>query len=1396
VKKLLAIVTFCSLVAAALPVACQTFEINGGQSSQAPSSSKGKSKKGAAASEGIGWGSSIEVGRLSRAAENALAKGNANAAADFASRAVKAAPQEARLWFLLGYTSRLAGREAESLSAYQRGLQLDPKSIEGLSGLAQTYMRMGRAADAKSILLQVLAANPRRPTDLMMAGELFLQSGDVQKGTDLLQRSESLNPNAHTEVMLATAYMKSNQPDKAKQLLDRAKAHSKNADVFRAVANYYRETKDYKSAIATLQQIPMKTPDLLGEIGYTYSLAGDSKQASQIYVKAANEAPQDLNLQVSAAQSLVRTGDPETAQKYLARAAAINPDSYRLHAIRADIARSARKTDEAIKEYNLAIQNLPQGGVPEGLLYPIQLRMNLSEQYRDAGNEAGARQQLAVAQQMVNALNVQGEAKADFLRLRASIRSGSGDFAGAEADLKAARAADPKNINVLIQYAALLWRLKRNDEASSLYTEALRNDPKNQFALVSLGYLARDNGDNKTAEEFFNKLAAAYRGDYVPYLALGDLKTATKDYAEAQRDYEKAYALAPGVPLIVGGGANAAIEAHNLPVAAAWLARAKGTMNDDPRIMKERERYLFHTGKYQESADLGVKVVQQLPNDRDASVYLAYDLYNLGRYDDVLKLVREKEAVLPREANLPLLAGHVQKQMQLLSLAVQDYSHAIELDPRMIEAYLNRGYVENDLQNAHAAKQDFDYVLKLAPNNGVAHLGLSFSYLELHKGKLALDEVDLASKTLGESGSTHLARATAYRQQRLLADAEKEYLAALKFAPKDLTLHLALADTLYHEHKYAESVTALNNALSLSPDDSFIFAELAHAHAQLHHREQTLQYVKAAEAAGQDASAIYLATGEALMTLGDNPAAMQRFVRALNAPDANRLDARLSVANLFSREGKWNDARQQISLAFAESRVGEATPVTADNLIEAANLFLAMHDFDLAERFFERAHDAGAADQVVAIGLANTYLARGENRNAEAELASLGNPAQFAADYDYTLALANVYRQRRDTRALSLFARANQLGGDNNIAEDDMQQLAAEQGWRINDRFNLLGEVAVTPIYEDNTIYQLDARLLGLANNSTVLPTPRDSIETRATTGYRVHENGLPEISGYFQVRNARGQISLPSELLIVNRDTYDYSWNGALNPVLHLGGKNFLAFNTGLQATIRRDRESPVQMNQNLFRQFVYMTSNSFFNWLSVRGSFLHESGPFTLQDLSSRDLYGHIEFTVGRPWGKTALLTGYTGRDLQYTGMPPYREWYSTSAYFGLQHQFGENLKLAGIGEYIRAWRVQGNQFALAQAMRPGLQFQYTPKKNWLVDGTFAYSRGEGFHAYDNVQSGVFISYVRSLRQTLDGGASGEVPVEYPIRFSFGFQQENFFNFTGRNQTMFLPVIRLTLF
>ena len=156
----------------------QTFEIGNqpAQKQNSQSTKKGRKQTQTApepsSSGGLGFGTSIEVGRNARAAQDALAKGNYTAAMTYARRVTQAAPNNPSHWFLLGYASRLAGAYSASLDAFDRGLAVAPNSVEGLSGKAQTYIRMGKTDEAKKLLLQVIAANPRRGNDLAMAGEL------------------------------------------------------------------------------------------------------------------------------------------------------------------------------------------------------------------------------------------------------------------------------------------------------------------------------------------------------------------------------------------------------------------------------------------------------------------------------------------------------------------------------------------------------------------------------------------------------------------------------------------------------------------------------------------------------------------------------------------------------------------------------------------------------------------------------------------------------------------------------------------------------------------------------------------------------------------------------------------------------------------------------------------------------------------------------------------------------------------------------------------------------------------------------------------------------------------------------------------------------------------------
>jgi hypothetical protein len=331
--------------------------------------------------------------------------------------------------------------------------------------------------------------------------------------------------------------------------------------------------------------------------------------------------------------------------------------------------------------------------------------------------------------------------------------------------------------------------------------------------------------------------------------------------------------------------------------------------------------------------------------------------------------------------------------------------------------------------------------------------------------------------------------------------------------------------------------------------------------------------------------------------------------------------------------------------------------------------------------------------------------------------------------------------------------------------------------------------VATGAIFEDSTLYEMDNKFFGAP-----VP-PRYSQETDIGSTFRYHWDKFPlPINGYVGERNYRGTVSIPSETLIVKRDTYDTVFNVGTTPVLRLGNAH-IVFNPGIEFTLRRDNLSPIQMNQQLFRQFLYLNSSPFFNWLTIRGSAIHESGPFQLQDLHSRDLGATVEFEVGRPWGSNFLVTGYSVRDLLFR--PLIREFFTTDTWVGVEHKFGQKLAVTGLAKYIRSWRVQDLEFATAQVLIPGARVEYKANERWSFDGSMDLSRGEGFHLYDNIQSGFLISYVKPLRRNVND-VNGSMNVDYPLRFSAGIQQQSFYSFTGAagSTSSFRPVVRISIF
>ena len=189
-------------------------------------------------------------------------------------------------------------------------------------------------------------------------------------------------------------------------------------------------------------------------------------------------------------------------------------------------------------------------------------------------------------------------------------------------------------------------------------------------------------------------------------------------------------------------------------------------------------------------------------------------------------------------------------------------------------------------------------------------------------------------------------------------------------------LHLALADSLFGLRRYQEAIDELQVAEKLAPGNSATYALLARAYAHLGDREQTLRYVGMAEQGGQ--SNVFVSTGEALSIIGERDSAMQRFAKALAAPGSDRLSVRLAIGKLMAQDGEWEDARRQVALGLMEVRGGQAPRPRAGSGCRPPMCFWPCMNSNWRRRSLSVHWRPGAPETSVRIGLANSYLARGD----------------------------------------------------------------------------------------------------------------------------------------------------------------------------------------------------------------------------------------------------------------------------------------------------------------------------------------------------------------------------------------------------------------------------------
>ena len=230
-----------------------------------------------------------------------------------------------------------------------------------------------------------------------------------------------------------------------------------------------------------------------------------------------------------------------------------------------------------------------------------------------------------------------------------------------------------------------------------------------------------------------------------------------------------------------------------------------------------------------------------------------------------------------------------------------------------------------------------------------------------------------------------------------------------------------------------------------------------------------MQYVQLAEqhalqtpntANPAELSEIYVATGQALSTIGDQKGAMDRFSKALSTPHSDRVAVRLAIAHVMAQQNHTEDAERQIALAFMEAEAGTTAPASGTEYVQAADIFRLTCTSMTCPSPTWGAHETQALRiSWCGLGMANTYLALGDVNRAAAELAAVNSEDSRLRLSVSIGAGAYIQQQHQGVQALTAFAQAASAAGEDQSAQQSLLSAGGNEGYVLNRKWSVLGNL-------------------------------------------------------------------------------------------------------------------------------------------------------------------------------------------------------------------------------------------------------------------------------------------------------------------------------------------------
>jgi putative PEP-CTERM system TPR-repeat lipoprotein len=591
-----------------------------------------------------------------------------------------------------GTAQRGLGAFAEAEAAYKAAIEIEPASPVSRTDLAALYAAQGRIAEARAGVEAVRAEQPEFVPALMLLGGLEFAAARYDAAETLFKEVLRLEDSRRQGQAYALALAQLADSQLARGDLPSATA---SVDLLLTlqpaspIARYQKariETQngDLDAAERRLEQVVADVQGftqayvLLGIINSRQNQLG---QAEMYLSRAQSQNPNDARAKLLLAEVLIKqddlggarnvidqsgaagsslflalagrasleAGQPALAAEYFARSEQIKPANLRDLIEIANVYVAAGELDRAIRMIEGAsLTETESGPVANYLLALVHLRRG------DVNAASAAAEQLTDGS--VSSLSLQG-----------TVALAGRDLDRAQETFQKILAADPGNVQALVNLARVAAARNDNPGAAGYLRQIVEKDPAQINAIFGLVQLAAQRGDFADAEAWLARAPESA----LRFSRAGELYLAQKRFDDAAAEFKRAFELQPIGALALQRYAAARAAGHENPQAILldWVAEHP----DDVGVNFALGSIALEAGDQADAAARYETVIAAQPRHAGALNNLAW-LYSERGDPRALELAQRAHELLPNDPAIADTLGwlHVQRGAAATGLPLLD----------------------------------------------------------------------------------------------------------------------------------------------------------------------------------------------------------------------------------------------------------------------------------------------------------------------------------------------------------------------------------------------------------------------------------------------------------------------------------------------------------------------------------------------------------------------------------------------------------------------------------------------------------------------------------------------------------------------------------------------------